>query len=86
MKNRKPDTAEFFGIDTSAQPGMTYKNEQKKLAEAKAYAEKLKVEEEKLLKPTEEVAKRKQISKPNNWYDFCNCVLLLGSVIEKSIA
>ena len=30
MKNRKPDTAEFFGIDTSAQPGMTYKNEQKK--------------------------------------------------------
>ena len=61
MKNRKPDTAEFFGIDTSAQPGMTYKNEQKKLAEAKAYAEKLKVEEEKLLKPTEEVAKRKEL-------------------------
>jgi hypothetical protein len=28
MKNRKPDTAEFFGIDTSAKPGFTYRNEQ----------------------------------------------------------
>ena len=61
MKNRKPDTAEFFGIDTSAQPGMTYKNEQKKLAEAKANAEKFKVEEKKLLEPTEEVVKRKEL-------------------------
>ena len=61
MKNRKPDTAEFFGIDTSAQPGMTYKNEQKKIAEAKANAEKFKVEEKKLLEPTEEVVKRKEL-------------------------
>jgi hypothetical protein len=60
-KNRKSDTAEFFGMDTSAQPGMTYKNEQKKIAEAKANAEKLKVEEEKLLEPTAEVAKRKEL-------------------------
>jgi hypothetical protein len=44
MKNRKPDTAEFFGIDTSAQPGMTYKNEQKKLAEAKAAIDKINAE------------------------------------------
>jgi hypothetical protein len=27
MTNRKPDTAEFFGIDTSAKPGFTYRNE-----------------------------------------------------------
>ena len=60
-KNRNPDTAEFFGMDTSAQPGMTYKNEQKKLAEAKIAAEKFKVEEKKLLEPTEEVAKRKEL-------------------------
>jgi hypothetical protein len=60
-KNRKPDTAEFFGMDTSAQPGMTYKNEQKKLAEAKIAAEKFKVEEKKLLEPTEEVVKRKEL-------------------------
>ena len=60
-KNRKSDTAEFFGMDTSAQPGMTYKNEQKKIAEAKANAEKFKVEEEKLLEPTAEVAKRKEL-------------------------
>jgi len=60
-KNRKSDTAEFFGMDTSAQPGMTYKNEQKKIAEAKANAEKFKVEEKKLLEPTEEVVKRKEL-------------------------
>jgi len=60
-KNRKSDTAEFFGMDTSAQPGMTYKNEQKKLAEAKANAEKFKVEEKKLLEPVQEVAKRKEL-------------------------
>ena len=60
-KNRKSDTAEFFGMDTSAQPGMTYKNEQKKIAEAKANAEKFKVEKEKLIEPTEEVAKRKEL-------------------------
>ena len=60
-KNRKSDSAEFFGMDTSAQPGMTYKNEQKKIAEAKANAEKFKVEKEKLIEPTEEVAKRKEL-------------------------
>jgi len=60
-KNRKSDTAEFFGMDTSAQPGMTYKNEQKKIAEAKANAEKFKVEEKKLLEPTEEVVKRTEL-------------------------
>jgi len=27
MKNRKPDTAEFFGIKTDATPGMTYRNQ-----------------------------------------------------------
>lgn len=60
-KNRKSDTAEFFGMDTSAQPGMTYKNEQKKIAEAKANAEKFKVEKEKLIEPTEEVVKRTEL-------------------------
>lgn len=60
-KNRKSDTAEFFGMNTSAQPGMTYKNEQKKIAEAKANAEKFKVEKEKLIEPTEEVVKRTEL-------------------------
>ena len=75
-KNRKSDTAEFFGMDTSAQPGMTYKNEQKKLAEAKIAAEKFKVEKEKLIEPVQEVAKRKELPTLGEDIDSYNKLLM----------
>jgi hypothetical protein len=48
MKNRTPDTAAFFGMDTGAKPGMTYKNEKIKEYEDKIKAEKEAAEKAKL--------------------------------------
>ena len=63
MKNRKPDTAEFFGINTGAKPGMTYKNEKIKEYEDKIKAEKEAAEKAKLYSPglNEEAKARKEL-------------------------
>jgi len=64
MKDRKPDTAAFFGIDTSAKPGMTYINEKIKAQEAKLAAEKINAEKIKEYgdeAKKEEIAKRKEL-------------------------
>jgi hypothetical protein len=63
MKNRTPDTAEFFGIDTGAKPGMTYKNEKIKEYENKIKAEKEAAEKAKLYSPglNEEEKTRKEL-------------------------
>ena len=77
MKNRKPDTAEFFGIDTSAQPGMTYKNEQKKLAEAKAAIEKANAEKISLYtEPKEDVTQTAKLPTLEEDIDLYNKLLL----------
>ena len=77
MKNRKPDTAEFFGIDTSAQPGMTYKNEQKKLAEAKAAIEKANAEKISLYtEPKEDVTQTAKLPTWEEDIDLYNKLLL----------
>ena len=77
MKNRKPDTAEFFGIDTSAQPGMTYKNEQKKLAEAKAAIEKANAEKISLYtEPKENVTQTAKLPTLEEDIDLYNKLLL----------
>ena len=77
MKNRKPDTAEFFGIDTSAQPGMTYKNEQKKLAEAKAAIEKANAEKINLYtEPKENVTQTAKLPTLEEDIDLYNKLLL----------
>ena len=63
MKNRKQDTAEFFGIDTSAKKGFTYKNEKIKEYEDKIKAEKEAAEKAKLYSPgsSEGVTTRKEL-------------------------
>jgi len=86
MKNRKPDTAEFFGIDTSAQPGMTYKNEQKKLAEAKAAIDKINAEKIKGYDgeiKKEEIAKRKELPTLAEDIDTYNKLLLENAGPDK---
>ena len=77
MKNRKPDTAEFFGMDTSAQPGMTYKNEQKKLAEDKAAIEKANAEKISLYtEPKEDVTQTAKLPTLEEDIDLYNKLLL----------
>jgi len=66
MKNRTPDTAAFFGMDTGAKQGMTYKNEKIKEYEDKIKAEKEAAEKAKLFSPGsnegEVVTKRNALS------------------------